>query len=84
MKKWQMILNAYNKEVDSSYKFDQIVPPTQGYLFDEISTRYLIGARYNNEGVPPFHAESRNMGRRRGLFASWDIRKGEVVHDGTD
>eukprot|EP00984_Skeletonema_dohrnii_P021136 scaffold10485_cov106-Skeletonema_dohrnii-CCMP3373.AAC.2 len=90
MKKWQMILDAYNKEVDSSYKFDQIVPPTQGYLFDK------IGARYSNEGVPPFHAESRNMGRRRGLFASrdiqvlgglfasCDIRKGEVVHDGTN
>uniref|UniRef100_A0A7S2KC40 SET domain-containing protein n=1 Tax=Skeletonema marinoi TaxID=267567 RepID=A0A7S2KC40_9STRA len=24
------------------------------------------------------------MGRRRGLFASRDMRKGEVVHDGTD
>eukprot|EP00984_Skeletonema_dohrnii_P029283 scaffold19751_cov126-Skeletonema_dohrnii-CCMP3373.AAC.2 len=48
MKKWQMILDAYNKEVDSSYKFDEIVPPTQGYLFDK------IGAQYNNEGVPPF------------------------------
>ena len=78
MKKWQMILDAYNKEVDSSYKFDQIVPPTQGYLFDK------IGAQYNNEGAPPFYAESRNMGRRRGLFASRDMRKGEVVHDGTD
>ena len=73
-----MILIQYNKEVDSSYKFDQIVPPTQGYLFDK------IGARYNNEGAPPFYAESRNMGRRRGLFASRDMRKGEVVHDGTD
>eukprot|EP00984_Skeletonema_dohrnii_P011122 scaffold4420_cov135-Skeletonema_dohrnii-CCMP3373.AAC.6 len=73
-----MILDAYNKEVDSSYKFDQIVPPTQGYLFGR------NGARYNNEGAPPFYAESTNMGRRRGLFASRDMRKGEVVHDGTD
>uniref|UniRef100_A0A7S2KDF9 Uncharacterized protein n=1 Tax=Skeletonema marinoi TaxID=267567 RepID=A0A7S2KDF9_9STRA len=24
MKEWQMILDAYNKEVDSSYKFDEI------------------------------------------------------------
>mmetsp|Transcript_29653 Transcript_29653/g.44617 ORF Transcript_29653/g.44617 Transcript_29653/m.44617 type:complete len:217 (-) Transcript_29653:125-775(-) len=73
MKKWQMILDAYNKEVDSSYKFDQIVPPTQGYLFDK------IGAQYNNEGAPPFYAESRNMGRRRGLFASRDIQVLAVV-----
>ena len=83
MKKWQMILDTYNKEVDSSIKFDQFVPPTGGYLFDESSTRYLIGARHNNEGTPPFHAKSTNMGRHRGLFASWDIKKGEVVHDGT-
>lgn len=40
MKTWQMILYAYNKEVDSSYKFDQIVvPPTQGYTPDEIGTQ---------------------------------------------
>ncbi len=83
MKKWQMILDAYNKEVESSIKFDKFVPPTRGYLFDESSTRYLIGARRNNEGTPPFHAKSINMGRHRGLFASWDIKKGEVVHDGT-
>eukprot|EP00975_Prorocentrum_lima_P039968 8396037-Prorocentrum_lima.AAC.1 len=72
MKKWQMILDAYNKEVDSSYKFDDIVPPTQGYLFDK------IGERYSNEGVPPFHALPIILG---GLFASWDIRKGDVVLD---
>eukprot|EP00985_Skeletonema_marinoi_P026604 scaffold20720_cov196-Skeletonema_marinoi.AAC.1 len=75
MKTWQMILDAYNKEVDSSYKFDDIVPPTQGYLFDKISERY------SNEGVPPFHALPIILG---GLFASWDIRKGDVVLDGTN
>eukprot|EP00985_Skeletonema_marinoi_P021967 scaffold13738_cov90-Skeletonema_marinoi.AAC.1 len=60
-----------HENVLRSYKFDQIVPPTQGYLFDK------IGAQYNNEGAPPFYAESTNMGRRRGLFASRDMRKGE-------
>mmetsp|Transcript_20853 Transcript_20853/g.31800 ORF Transcript_20853/g.31800 Transcript_20853/m.31800 type:complete len:293 (-) Transcript_20853:218-1096(-) len=76
MKEWQMILDAYNKEVDSSYKFDDIVPPTQGYFsFEEIS---------GSLGAPPFYAKSSNMGIRRGLFASRDMRKGEVVHDGTD
>lgn len=75
MKEWQMILDAYNKEVDSSYKFDKIVPPTEGYLFDE------IGARHN-EGAPPFRAGSKKKGTHRGLFATWDIRKGQVIHDG--
>ena len=79
MKKWQMILDAYNKEVDSSYKFDDIVPPTQGYFsFEEIS------GSFKTVGAPPFYAKSSNMGIRRGLFASRDMRKGEVVHDGTD
>ena len=76
MKKWQM---THNKEVDSSSKLDDIVPPTQGYFsFEE------IGGSFKTAGAPPFYAKSSNMGRRRGLFASRDMRKGEVVHDGTD
>eukprot|EP00984_Skeletonema_dohrnii_P031781 scaffold24747_cov144-Skeletonema_dohrnii-CCMP3373.AAC.1 len=74
MKEWQIILDAYNKEVDSSYKFDQIVPPTQGYLFGR-----------NGEEAPPFYANSiEGTNRNRGLFASRDIQEGEVVHDGTN
>eukprot|EP00985_Skeletonema_marinoi_P016770 scaffold9057_cov80-Skeletonema_marinoi.AAC.1 len=69
MKEWQMILDAYNKEVDSSYKFDEIMPPTQGYKFNEA-------------GAQPYYAKVSD-GKHRGLFASRDIRKGEVVHDGT-
>ena len=76
MKKWQMILDAYNKEVDSSYKFDQIVLPTEGYVFDEVGHQY-------GEGAPPFHARSTKMGTHRGLFATWDIRKGDLIHDGS-
>eukprot|EP00984_Skeletonema_dohrnii_P008723 scaffold3256_cov111-Skeletonema_dohrnii-CCMP3373.AAC.3 len=78
MKEWQMILDAYNKEVDSSYKFDEIEPsPTQGYLFDR-----------NGKEAPPFYAyaksiEGTNTNRNRGLFASRDIQEGEVVHDGS-
>jgi len=69
-----MILDAYNKEVDSSYKFDEIVPPTHGYLFGR-----------NGEEAPPFYAKSiEGTNRNRGLFASRDIQEGEVVHDGTN
>jgi len=74
MKEWQMILDAYNKEVDSSYKFDEIVPPTHGYLFGR-----------NGEEAPPFYAKSiEGTNRNRGLFASRDIQEGEIVHDGTN
>ena len=76
MKKWQMILDAYNREVDSSYKFDQIVLPTEGYVFDEVGHQH-------GEGAPPFHARSTKMGTHRGLFATWDIRKGDLIHDGS-
>ena len=62
-------MRIYNKEVDSSYKFDEIMPPTQGYKFNEA-------------GAQPYYAKVSD-GKHRGLFASRDIRKGEVVHDGT-
>eukprot|EP00985_Skeletonema_marinoi_P002441 scaffold1019_cov97-Skeletonema_marinoi.AAC.19 len=69
MEYWQMILDAYNEQVDKSYKFDELVPPTQGY-------------RFNEAGAQPYYAKVSD-GKDRGLFASRDIRKGEVVHDGT-
>ena len=69
MEYWQMILDAYNEQVDKSYKFDELVPPTQGY-------------RFNEAGAQPYYAKVSD-GKDRGLFASRDIQKGEVVHDGT-
>ena len=68
MEYWQMIRDTYNKEVNSSYTFDELVPPTQGY-------------RLNEAGGPPYYAKV-SEGKDRGLFASRDIKKGEVVHDG--
>ena len=69
MEYWQMVLDAYNKEVDSSYRFDPIVPPTEGY-------------RFNEAGPPPYYAKL-TKNKDRGVFASRDIQKGELVHDGT-
>ena len=69
MEYWQMILDAYNEQVDKSYKFDELVPPTQGY-------------RFNEAGAQPYYAKVSD-GKDRGLFASRDIKEGEVVHDGT-
>ncbi|KAL7495509.1 hypothetical protein ACHAWT_005926 [Skeletonema menzelii] len=69
MEFWETMLKAYNQEVDPTYKFDAVVPPTEGYRHDE-------------NGPPPYYAKL-SPGKGRGLFASRDIQKGEIVHDGT-
>ncbi len=68
MEYWESMLDAYNQVVDPAYKFDDEVPPTEGY-------------RLNEDGSPPYYAKL-SPGKGRGLFASRDIQKGEIVHDG--
>lgn len=70
MEYWEMIRDAYNKQVDPSYTFDEVVPPTQGY-------------RMNEAGAPPPYYAKVSESKDRGLFASRDIPMGQVVHDGT-
>ena len=69
MEYWQTMLDLYNEVVDPTYTFDDVVPPTQGYRFYE-------------DGPPPYYPKL-SPGKGRGLFASRDITKGEIVHDGT-
>jgi hypothetical protein len=69
MEYWQTMLNAYNQVVDPTYKFNDEVPPTQGY-------------RLNKYGPQPYYAKL-SPGKGRGVFASRDIKKGEIVHDGS-
>ncbi len=69
MEFWNTMLDVYNRVVDPTYKFDDQVPPTEGY-------------RLNENGAQPYYAKL-SPGKGRGLFASRDIRKGEIVHDGT-
>eukprot|EP00984_Skeletonema_dohrnii_P013569 scaffold5612_cov108-Skeletonema_dohrnii-CCMP3373.AAC.7 len=69
MEYWETMLKAYNQVVDPTYKFDPDIPPTQGY-------------RLNEDGPPPYYAKL-SPGKGRGLFASRDIQKGEIVHNGT-
>ena len=69
MEYWETMLEAYNQVVDPTYKFDPDIPPTQGY-------------RLNEDGAPPYYAKL-SLGKGRGLFASRDIQKGEIVHNGT-
>ena len=62
---WQTLRDVYNSEVDSSFRFDDPVPPTQGYTLNE-------------NGAPPYYAKL-SPGKGRGLFASRNIQEGELV-----
>ena len=54
--------------VDAGAVFDDPVPPTVGYTLD-------------GRGAQPYYPKlSKGMGR--GLFASRDISKGEIIHRG--
>uniref|UniRef100_A0A7S2PY17 SET domain-containing protein n=1 Tax=Skeletonema marinoi TaxID=267567 RepID=A0A7S2PY17_9STRA len=61
---WQTLRDVYNSEVDSSFVFDDL-PPTQGYTLNE-------------NGAPPYYAKL-SPGKGRSLFASRDIKEGELV-----
>ena len=65
---WQFFIDRYKKVVDKDANFDNAVLPTDGYDFDGMGN------------PPPYYA--RHGDRGRGLFASRDIKKGELVHDG--
>lgn len=64
---WNELKDAYRKYVDVTIEFDESVSPVDGYNFD-------------GEGNPqPYHSGHGERGR--GLFASRDIKQGELVHD---
>ena len=67
---WNFLRTKYIEVVDPSYKFDDKVPPTQGYSTDE-------------KGTPPFYYAKVSPGKGRGLYASRDIKKGEAFDDGS-
>lgn len=67
---WTMFQSKYKDNVDKTAKFEDPVLPTMGYTIGD-------------GGPPPFYAKHSLDGRGRGLFASRNIKKGELVHDGT-
>ena len=67
---WNYMRGIFRKVVDPNAAFDDPILPTEGYTMDE-------------NGKQPYYAK-KSPGKGRGLFASRDIKKGEVVHDGTD
>mmetsp|Transcript_5380 Transcript_5380/g.9207 ORF Transcript_5380/g.9207 Transcript_5380/m.9207 type:complete len:299 (+) Transcript_5380:56-952(+) len=71
MEDWHLMRKTFTEVVDNKKQWDDPVPPTLGYSL--------------NKGIPappPYYPEA-SPGKGRGLFASRDIKKGELVHDGT-
>ena len=64
---WLFLRKHYNDFVDDTVAFDDPVPPTLGYSFDE------------SHSIPPFYAKLDPV-RGRGLYASRDINAFELVH----
>lgn len=72
LEEWELMRKKYRENVPedetAAIKFDDPVPPTLGFT--------LLG-----DGPPPYHVEY-SPGKGRGLFASRDIMKNELIHDG--
>ena len=64
---WLFLRKQYKEFVDDTVEFDDPVPPTLGYSYDE------------SHNIPPFYAKVDPV-RGRGLYASRDIQKYELVH----
>lgn len=67
---WTLFREKYAINVDADFKFDDPIPPTEGYSID---IAHLL--------PPPFVANF-SPGKGRGVFATRNIEKGELVHDG--
>lgn len=65
---WNFFRDKYKEVVNSETKFDDPILPTDGYTM-------------TNGEKQPYYAK-KSPGKGRGLFASRDIKKGELVHDG--
>ncbi|KAL7442908.1 hypothetical protein ACHAXH_009022 [Discostella pseudostelligera] len=66
---WTFLRKQMKLLVDPRLNLEDPVPPTQGYSL-------------GNTGAPPPYYAQRSERKGRGLFASRDIKKGELVQDG--
>lgn len=67
---WHLLRKQFKEFVDGNASFNDPIPPTEGYTLE-------------NSKRAPFYAKL-SPGKGRGVFASRDIRKGELVHDGSN
>eukprot|EP00984_Skeletonema_dohrnii_P020186 scaffold9765_cov137-Skeletonema_dohrnii-CCMP3373.AAC.3 len=68
LEQWLFLRKQYKEFVDETASFDDVVSPTLGYAFG------------NTDEPPPFYA-MKSPGKERSLYASRDIKQGEIVHD---
>jgi len=69
---WKLLRQTYTLIVNNTKKWNDPVPPTEGYSFQ----------KDNKAALPPPYYAKQSKGKGRGLFASRDIKKGELVHSG--
>lgn len=80
---WNNLRRKYKEFVGVEFgkNFDQDpIQPTEGYTLTKEKRGLLL--RGSVHVPPPYYADHGERGR--GLFAKRDIKKGELVHDGTD
>jgi preprotein translocase subunit SecG len=78
---WNLLRQTYTLIVDNTKTWNDPIPPTEGYSFQQQQQQ---GGNEEGEEVaipPPYYAKQ-SEGKGRGLFASRDIKEGELVHDG--
>jgi len=74
---WLFLRKQYKEFVDDKIAFDDPVPPTLGYSFGrEVS----LGDNDKTITIPPPFYAKLDPERGRGLYASRDIKRGELVH----
>eukprot|EP00581_Thalassiosira_minuscula_P020136 CAMPEP_0183719080 /NCGR_PEP_ID=MMETSP0737-20130205/12162_1 /TAXON_ID=385413 /ORGANISM="Thalassiosira miniscula, Strain CCMP1093" /LENGTH=335 /DNA_ID=CAMNT_0025948767 /DNA_START=66 /DNA_END=1073 /DNA_ORIENTATION=+ len=72
LEEWNFMREIFVQVVDPNKKWeDDPVPPTLGYSLEK-----------GIPAPPPYYPKA-SPGKGRGLFATRDIAKGELVHDGT-
>ena len=70
---WTTMREVYTQVVEPAKKFLDPIPPTMGYTY---------GKSEDGEALPPPYYARTSPGKGRGLFASRNIKRGEVVHRG--
>jgi hypothetical protein len=77
---WNLLRQTYTLIVDTTKTWNDPIPPTEGYTFQQQQK----GGKEDKEeaAIPPPYYAKQSEGKGRGLFASRDIQKGELVHDG--
>ena len=71
-----MLRQTYTLVVDDTKTWDDPIPPTRGYSFTSSNSSNI------DKAIPPPYYAKQSKGKGRGLFASRDITKGELVHNG--